>query len=130
MTLALQTAGPTTFIYIVDAAGNVTSSLEWISARQLADELLGKLTDFLTENNMDFKGLNGIIIFSGPGSFTSLRIGHAVVNALASQLSIPVVGTSGDNWISAGAKTLAKTPVGVIAMPFYGSEPNISRPKA
>jgi len=130
MTLALQTAGPTTFIYIVDAAGSITATREWESARQLADELLETLVDFLAQNGTSFKGLTGIIIFSGPGSFTSLRIGHTVVNTLAEQLEIPVVGVGGDNWIIDGAKALPDTQVGVIAMPVYGAEANVTRPKA
>ncbi len=130
MILALQTAGPTTYIYIVDAAGTVISAREWESARRLADELLGTLAEFLAQNGTDFNGLTGIIIFSGPGSFTSLRIGHTVVNALASQLKIPVAGTDGERWIIDGAKALPETPVGVIAMPVYGSEAHVTKPKA
>lgn len=130
MILALRTAGPTTYIHIVDAVGAVTATREWESARQLADELLGTLTEFLTQNGTDLTGLTGIIIFSGPGSFTSLRIGHTVVNALAAHLGIPVAGAGGEQWIIDGAKLLPGTPAGVIAMPFYGAEANVTRPKA
>ena len=130
MILALQTAGPTTYIYMVDVAGAVTATRQWESARQLADELLGTLAEFLAQNKTGFNGLTGIIIFSGPGSFTSLRIGHTVANALASQLGIPVVGAAGEQWIIEGAKALPDTSVGVIAMPVYGAEANVTRPKA
>jgi tRNA threonylcarbamoyladenosine biosynthesis protein TsaB len=129
MILALRTAGPTTFMNLIDSTGAVIAAREWESARQLADELIGTLTEFLVQNSTDFTGLAGIIIFSGPGSFTSLRIGHTVVNALASNLGIPVVGTGGDQWITEGTKALTRTPVGVIAMPFYGAEAHVTRPK-
>ena len=130
MILALRTAGPMTSMYIVDAAGVVTSTRQWESARHLADELLDTLAEFLAQNKTEFNGLTGIIIFSGPGSFTSLRIGHTVANALASQLEIPVVGAGGEQWIIEGAKALPDTLVGVIAMPVYGAEANVTRPKA
>lgn len=129
MILAIQTAGPTTVIYMLDNAGCIIATKSWESARQLADELLGVLQAFLTDNSADFNALSGIIVYSGPGSFTSLRIGHTVINALGSQLKIPVIGTRGDNWLSEGVISLPRVAVGVIAMPFYGAEPNITRPK-
>jgi len=130
MILALRTAGPTTSMYIVDVTGTVVANRDWESARQLADELIGTLNEFLTQNETDFTGLTGIVIFSGPGSFTSLRIGHTVVNTLAAHLGIPVAGAGGQQWIVNGAKLLPATPVGVIAMPVYGAEANVTRPKA
>lgn len=130
MILALHTSGTTTYLHVVAPDGAVLSDRQWDSGRQLADELLDVLRDLLNDNGTDFTGLTGIIIFSGPGSFTSLRIGHTVANALAAQLGIPVVGTGGEDWIATGIAALPHAKTGVIAMPFYGAEANITRPKA
>ena len=41
---------------------------------------------------MDFKDLDGIEVETGPGSFTGLRVGVSVANALGFELDIPVNG--------------------------------------
>src|SRR5580704_12696764 len=100
MILALQTADFTTHLWLYpNAAATIPSaSLEWESGRALSDQLLAKLEEFLKGHKCTWQDLEGIVIFSGPGSFTSLRIGHAVANALADSLGIPVVGSTGDEW--------------------------------
>lgn len=52
--------------------------------------LLPLITKLLKKNNLDFKDLKGIELDSGPGSFTGLKVGAAVANALAFSLKIPV----------------------------------------
>ncbi len=124
MILALQTDGPVTRIGIVPG-----QLVEWESGRQLADDILGRIRDLLNQQDKDISDLSGIIIFSGPGSFTSLRIGHTVANALAVSLDIPIVGTRGDDWLDAGQKALPKAKPGQAVWPFYGAEANVTRPK-
>lgn len=132
MILAIQTAAATTMLWLLDPAAPVSKqpALEWDSGRDLADQLLAKITATLSEAGLQLHDLTGIVVFSGPGSFTSLRIGHTVVNALADSLSIPVAGARGDDWLQAGCQSLADTPVGRPALPHYGSEANITKPKA
>ncbi|PIZ74419.1 tRNA (adenosine(37)-N6)-threonylcarbamoyltransferase complex dimerization subunit type 1 TsaB [Candidatus Peregrinibacteria bacterium CG_4_10_14_0_2_um_filter_43_11] len=48
----------------------------------------------------DGGGLTGILVISGPGSFTSLRVGIAVANTFAHQLKIPIVGLRTDEWFA------------------------------
>jgi len=132
MILALQTAGAVTRLWLVESgkAPNADQpTLEWESGRDLADELLGKITTLLRQHGRGLADLTGIVVFSGPGSFTSLRIGHALANALADGLGIAVVGQAGDDWLPTGVAKLASTAAGHPALPFYGGDPNISAPK-
>ena len=133
MILALRTDGPTTRAWIYPRTSspkaNPIAELGWESGRELSDQLLSKLTGFLREHSVRLESLSGIIIYSGPGSFTSLRIGHTVANALADSLQIPVVGASGDSWIQTAITKLSNTPPGQPALPHYGSEAHITRPK-
>jgi hypothetical protein len=52
--------------------------------------------------------INGLIFYEGPGSFTGLRIGASFINAVAAGLGLPVVPTTGDNWVLDGEKDLLK----------------------
>ena len=56
----------------------------------MAEKLLGFLRDKLAENQKTWSDIQKITFYSGPGSFTGLRIGASVVNALAHELQIPL----------------------------------------
>ncbi len=54
--------------------------------------LLPLIKKLLEKNNINFKDLKGIEVELGPGSFTGLKIGASVANALGFSLNIPVNG--------------------------------------
>ena len=83
--------------------------------REMAEKLLGFIEEKLKENGKTWQDLSEITYFSGPGSFTGLRIGAAVVNALAHELDLPLYDHH-------GVKHL-------IILPDYGRPANISSPK-
>ncbi|MEO7617929.1 MAG: tRNA (adenosine(37)-N6)-threonylcarbamoyltransferase complex dimerization subunit type 1 TsaB [Candidatus Saccharibacteria bacterium] len=130
MILTIHTTGMESEIGLVSVNGTVIAHQKWESGRGLSDELLGRITQLLEANNAALSHLTGVIIFSGPGSFTSLRIGHTIANALADGLGIPVVGVMGETWVEEGIVELKTSGVKEPALPFYGAEPNITKPKA
>lgn len=131
MILALQTADSTTHLWLFDQPGAAKpiAHEDWDSGRALSEQLLGRLTTFVRQHGR-LEDLAGIIIFSGPGSFTSLRIGHTVANALADGLGIPAAGATGDDWLAVATKRLAGTPTGRPALPHYGADAHITKPKS
>lgn len=54
--------------------------------------LLPLIKMLLQSENLDFQDLEGIEVETGPGSFTGLRVGVSVANALGFSLGIPVNG--------------------------------------
>ncbi len=133
MIIALQTADATCRIWLLEPVTSQTlpePRLVWESGRSLADELLPRLVGLLREHKLQLSRIKGFIVFSGPGSFTSLRIGHTVANALADSLTIPVVGARGEHWLEDGLRELVHTPAGQPALPYYGAEATITKPKA
>lgn len=54
--------------------------------------LLNLITEILKENNLEFTDLTGIEVEKGPGSYTGLKVGASVANALGFSLNIPVNG--------------------------------------
>jgi tRNA threonylcarbamoyladenosine biosynthesis protein TsaB len=88
--LALDTSGPRLQIALGLASG-IKTRVEDI-ARGHAEILFIRLADFLKENNISYQDLTRIIVSTGPGSFTGLRIGIAAARGLALALNIPVIG--------------------------------------
>ena len=52
--------------------------------------LLNLVTEIHKDNALEFKDLTGIEVEKGPGSYTGLKVGASVANALGFSLSIPV----------------------------------------
>lgn len=84
MRLYLDTSTPTCLLRLDD------TEYRWESGRNLAEGLHGFIKEKLDLHGKNWQDIGSITFFSGPGSFTGLRIGAAVVNALADQLDIPL----------------------------------------
>lgn len=52
--------------------------------------LLASILNILKKNKLDLSEVKGMIVNTGPGSFTGTRVGVAVANALGFALNIPV----------------------------------------
>lgn len=101
----------------------------WPAHRELAETINSKIIDVLMRADVRLHQLNGIIVYKGPGSFTGLRIGVSVANALAYGLNIPIVSNMEDAWIEYGVARLLQQENERVAMPEYGALPNITQPK-
>ena len=109
MKMYLDTSTPTTVLRLGE------KEYTWESGRDLAENLHAFLRDKLAENEADFSDISEITFMSGPGSFTGLRIGAAVVNALASELQVPLYDHLGNKVDSIS--------------PIYDRPANISKPR-
>ena len=128
MILAIDTSTPECKMFLIREESEIVHKT-WLAERRLALELLEQLETFLSENNLTFQNLTGLVIFRGPGSFTGLRIGITVFNTLADSLEIPIVGEIGDDWLAKGIDRLNKNNIDSIVLPEYGMPPHITQPK-
>lgn len=71
---------------------NKVSSLKYAENDFGSQVLLNLITEILKENNLEFSDLSGIEVEKGPGSYTGLKVGASVANALGFSLNIPVNG--------------------------------------
>lgn len=62
------------------------------SKQDKSQKLLPFIIEVLTKNGKDFKDIKYIDVNAGPGSFTGIRIGVSVANALSYVLKIRVNG--------------------------------------
>jgi len=101
----------------------------WQAHRELAETLHKKIETLLKSKQKSWQNVQGIVCFEGPGSFTGLRIGLTVGNALAYSYSIPIVTTQDPNWLETGIARLAKGENDTQALPFYGADAHITPQK-
>lgn len=129
MILALRTDKPEAELHLLDDDGNEIATRTWQAHRELAATLVQTIHHFLTEQQTSTKELTGLIVFSGAGSFTGLRIGATAANALAYANNLPITAGEGDDWITDGLTKLKTTKPGNYVVPTYDREPNITKPK-
>ncbi len=115
-------------------SGETKFNKVWLASRDLSEILPGTIEDALLELNLTFGDLTGIIGFRGPGSYTGLRIGITVINAIADQVGIPIIGTSNEDpdsegWIDEGLLKLKAGDDDKLILPEYGGEANITKPR-
>lgn len=58
--------------------------------KQKAQVVLPMIDEILQEHKLNLKDLHGIEVNTGPGSFTGLRVGCSVANALGVVLQVPI----------------------------------------
>lgn len=125
--LTIKTDQPTAEIGVYKDAHQLGYE-SWEAHRQLSVTLLSKIEGLLKTTGKDWENIQGIIFFKGPGSFTGLRIGASLVNALAFE-NKPVVGVNGKKWIEDGIALLQSGANDASAIPEYGTEPRTTKPK-
>jgi tRNA threonylcarbamoyl adenosine modification protein YeaZ len=88
--LAIDTSGTSALVALGDGAGALLTERRWPAGYRHGEELLTRIDEMLTTAGVPIAELSGIIIGTGPGAFTGLRVGLATAKALARGLSAGV----------------------------------------
>ena len=128
MILCLRSDSPDTELYLIKGTDIVAKNL-WRADRQLAAQLLPSIETLLKQANVEWNDVTGLVVFRGPGSFTGLRIGCMVMDTLAYSRALPIVGTTGNDWMQDGIQMIDKGIDHKSVMPWYGAEPRITAPR-
>lgn len=126
--LTIRTDKPEAEIGLFEADQQITY-VSWTAHRELAETLHLKLVNTLKTAGKSLEDIEGIVFFSGPGSFTGLRIGASVCNSLAYSLGVPLIGASGTDWVKSGIKNLTNGKNDKVILPKYSSTPHITHPR-
>jgi tRNA threonylcarbamoyladenosine biosynthesis protein TsaB len=126
--LAVRTDKPEAELVLFDGQTKLEEII-WQAHRELAETIHIKIRELLETQSKSLKDLEGIITYQGPGSFTGLRIGLSVANALADSLAIPIVGAMGNAWQAESIKRLLAGESDPVVMPEYGAPVHITTPK-
>jgi tRNA threonylcarbamoyl adenosine modification protein YeaZ len=100
--LAIDTA--TTHVVVATGTpdGRVDGVTSWLAGYRHGETLLATIGRFLGEQNIRRSRLAGIVVGTGPGAFTGLRVGLATAKGLAHGLRVPIVGVSTAEALLAG----------------------------
>lgn len=92
--LAVDTATSQVVIAIGTPEGRSAGVASWTAGFRHGETLLPAIGRFLDEQGLPRASLAGIVVGTGPGQFTGLRVGLATAKGLAHGLGIPLVGVS------------------------------------
>lgn len=92
--LAIDTSGTNAVVALGDAGGAVLAERRWVAGYRHGEELLTQIDGMLTTAGVPLAGLSGIVVGTGPGAFTGLRVGLATAKGLAHGLGIPIAGVA------------------------------------
>ena len=92
--LAIDTATSRAVVAIAEADGALVAVEAWEAGHRHGEDLLPMVRALLTRTGTDLVALGAIVVGTGPGAFTGLRVGLATAKGLASALDLPIVGVS------------------------------------
>ncbi len=90
--LTFDTSGSNCFAGLIKSGQIYSKSSD--SVRHGAQEILGLVEDVRKQAGIALKSIEGIVVLTGPGSFTGLRIGIGAAQGLGASLKIPTIGVS------------------------------------
>jgi len=126
--LAMRTDKPEAELYLYDGQKRL-ASFKWQAHLKLAETLNTQIDKILNKSSISYDELEAVAVFKGPGSFTGLRIGMSVANALAYAGDMPVVARGGEDWLERAIEDLRSGHNDRNAAPDYGAAVRITKPK-
>jgi tRNA threonylcarbamoyl adenosine modification protein YeaZ len=101
--LAIDTATSRVVVALGTPGGAPIGLSWWPAGHRHGQQLLPSIGRLLGEANIRRSRLRGIIVGTGPGAFTGLRVGLATAKALAHGLRLPIVGVATSEALIAAA---------------------------
>lgn len=92
--LALDSATTRVVVAAGTTDGELTETRDWPAGYRHGETLLPAVAALLEGRGIDRRSLAAIVVGTGPGAFTGLRVGIATAKGLAHALGVPIVGIS------------------------------------
>jgi tRNA threonylcarbamoyl adenosine modification protein YeaZ len=127
--LVIDTATTRALVALGDPDGRLRAESSWVAGYRHGEELLPAVASLLAADGLVREDLGGLVVGTGPGAFTGLRVGIATVKALAHALGVPVAGISTAEALLAAARA-ADEDMPVLIQPAGPSDRVLTRPGA
>ena len=133
--LALDTATTTIVVGVGSTGGELTAAEAFEGRYRHSQELLPAVVRILDRTGVRLPDLAGVVVGTGPGAFTGLRVGIATAKTLAHELGCPVVGIATSTallaavdgatilWLPAGPRDRVLVRAGESPVVMPGGEP-------
>jgi hypothetical protein len=92
--IAIDTSGMDALVALGEADGTFIDESRWAAGYRHGEELLTRMDALLKAHGLAPADLGGIVVGTGPGAFTGMRVGLATAKALARGLDIPIAGVA------------------------------------
>ena len=108
--LVVDTATTHAVVALGTPAGDLIEARAWPAGYRHGEELLVRLEALLADRRVAPADLGGLVVGTGPGAFTGLRVGIATVKGLAHALALPVAGVATGAALIAAAVDASDAP--------------------
>ncbi len=115
--LAIDTATTRVVVALGTTDGGLVDVAEWPAGYRHGETLLPAIEASLARSGIATADLTAIVVGTGPGAFTGLRVGIATAKGLAHALGVPIIGVS-----TADALLAAAPPGAVLLLPAGPSD--------
>jgi tRNA threonylcarbamoyl adenosine modification protein YeaZ len=90
--LAIDTSGTNALVALGELDGTLITERRWPAGYRHGEELLTRIDEMLSTTGTPKTQIGGIVVGTGPGAFTGLRVGLATAKALARGLGVAIAG--------------------------------------
>jgi len=90
--LVIDTATTRAVVALGTADGTLLEARSWTAGYRHGEELLARIAALLEDRGLAPGELGGLVVGTGPGAFTGLRVGIATAKGLAHALALPIAG--------------------------------------
>jgi tRNA threonylcarbamoyladenosine biosynthesis protein TsaB len=114
--LAIETATSVAVVALGAGDGTVLAVDAWEAGHRHAEELLARIAALLAAAGIDRPAagtLAGVVVGTGPGGYTGLRVGLATARGIARAAGAPLVGVPTGAALAAAARASGAVPRGL-----------------
>jgi tRNA threonylcarbamoyl adenosine modification protein YeaZ len=114
--LAFDTATSEVVVAVGSVAGEPYGLTHWAAGYRHGEQLLASIGRLMGEANLRRSRLHAVVVGTGPGAFTGLRVGLATAKGLAHGLGIPILGVSTAAALIQAAAAVGEIPAARIVL--------------
>lgn len=126
--LAIRTDKPEAELYFYEDKKQLARH-SWHAHKELAESIHVTISTLLKKVGSELEELDAIVCYDSGESFTGLRIGASVANAMSASIGCAVYGTHGSDWLEKGVNMAIVSAPKQYIDPKYEHPANITRPK-